>query len=81
MDAKPVAQRVTECISIRSQLQSLGLLALPRVSRSLTRHMNDFVATGGADTFEVACGEGVRVRVVLTSRPDRQSGVELIRGH
>ena len=77
---KDVQTRVQECISIRSKLQSLGVLTLPEVATTLTLQMNDYVRTGERTSYTFKTHEhGVELRVILDSREQKQSGIEMMK--
>lgn len=77
---KSVEQRIAECVSIRQQLQSYGILSIPDVATKLAQHTNEFIKNGTAQTFVLNPHVGsYEFRIILTTKEGKQSGVEVIR--
>jgi hypothetical protein len=76
---KTQPQRLQECIQIRTQLQSLGVLSIPHIADTLKKNMNAFVTTGDSCSFRLNMDEkGVYFEVILTSNENKKSGVRMI---
>jgi hypothetical protein len=78
---KTVDTRIAECVNIRRQLQSLGILTIPDISAKLTKRMNEFVSSGISQSFKLIIPDdpGTYVHVILSSNPAKQSGVSLVK--
>lgn len=76
---KPIEQRISECVSIRTQLQAYGIFSIPNVATKMTSHMNEFIKDGVSQTFTLKTEGGISFRVFLTCKEGKQSGVEMIR--
>jgi hypothetical protein len=50
---KPVGDRITECMNIKKQISSLGLLILDGVSSKLSENMNNFIKNGVSRQFKI----------------------------
>lgn len=78
---KSQEDRVKECMQIRTQLQSLGILALPEAQEKLSKAMNDFVAMGDSKSVNLSVpGTPTKFQVVLTTNEKKKSGVTMVAG-
>lgn len=73
---KSVEERVQECINIRSQLQSLGILTIHTIKEKLAHHMNDYIKYGDSTSFKLKVPEGgAMFEVNLVGSEGKKSGV------
>jgi len=79
---KPISVRVSECIQIRSQLQSMGVFTIPENSDIASHAMNEFLTQGLSSEFTLTIPDSKQktmFRVSLTTDPRRQSGVTMVK--
>lgn len=69
--------RVEEALSIRAQLQKLGLLVDDDTRLKLKLASNEYVRTGYASTFRLKIDAKTRVIIHFRSNEGQQSGVVL----
>lgn len=73
---KSVEDRIKECVNIRAQFESMGILTIPWIKEKLSRHMNAFVKTGVSETFQLKIPDTqTSFQIILTASDDKQSGV------
>lgn len=72
--------RILECISIRKQLQDLGVFVVPDIATIVSTNMNDYIKKGVSRTFMLKTKEkGIMFRVLLAESIGKQSGIEMIK--
>jgi len=76
---KSVEVRIQECMQIRGQLQSMGVLSIPHLAEKLKAKMNSFIKTGESSTFNLSLDQkGTTFQIILTSSENKKSGVRMI---
>lgn len=65
-------------MNIRRQLESLGVLVCPETTKILSTHMNAFISNATSQTFNISATSKVTLKIILTCKDDRQSGVYFI---
>ena len=79
-ELKSVKVRLAECMSIRSQLENMGILTQPQIKEELTQRFNAYVRNGDSDTFDLKIPRtqtGFQIR--LTNKVGKQSGISMVR--
>ena len=73
---KTVDDRLQECINIRRQLQSLGVMQYNDIYKhQIVKSMNDFVTNGISNSFQVPL-EKYTLHIILSNT--RKSGITLL---
>lgn len=68
---KPLHTRIDECINIKTQLESLGVLVLPEYKQELSQKMNDYIKLGEPQQMNIKL-DNVTFEITLSSK---KSGV------
>lgn len=76
---KSLQERIAECMNIRRQIESLGILVCPEISKTLSQHMNAFISNETSQTFNIRATNMVTLKIVLTCNDKKQSGVYFIK--
>jgi hypothetical protein len=77
---KSLDDRIQECINIRKQLESMGLLTIHTIKEIITEHMNNYIKDGISETFKFTIPNDKTVfKIVLTSDDNKKSGVTIIK--
>lgn len=78
MDLKPKALRIQECLDIRVKLKRMGLETEPALHDRVKEVTHRYVQDGTSVTLSFALQGGhVRIKMILTSNPQKKSGIEL----
>jgi len=77
---KEIDDRIQECINIRKQLESMGILTLFTVRELLTKHMNIFITEGESQHFKLKIPNSKMIfDISLTTIENKKSGITLLK--
>lgn len=76
---KHVKERIDECVNMKKQIASMGLLVVDGVAEKLSVNMNAFIKTGSSRKFNIHVpNEGSYLEVTLCATRGIKSGIALI---
>lgn len=73
---KDQTTRVQECINVKHQLMSMGVFVVEDIQRKVTKHMNEYIKEGRAQSFSLQVpNSNTSFKIILTTNVNKQSGV------